>query len=828
MNGESNVQPVASLEEWLQSASDIRPQWRARRQLRQSLIASPDLQAKIGEMQDPKLDKYIRRLFDHPYWSFEPRPNNVAVGDEQTSFLESQALTTVCLGGNGCLAPEQRIFDPVDVSFLPICERTQPFHVISMSPDGIPEIGLASPAVRKGVADIYRVTLSSGSEFLCTGEHQVLTPVGMRPVCSLFIGDDLVPSRESVHITSIERIRFGEFYDITVHPHHNYLCAGVFHRNSGKSYIGSQRLIKFCCEEQAPPIKDTPFFIIATSLQESQRTCWAQHLYNLLPEEWVDWNRIVYESRKLNFPKIVPLMPWADRPDKNWTLYFCGYSQDREAFQSVAAGGAWFTEQCDYDIYEEVMFRMRRYMFPGSIWMEFTPIDPHKSVEIKQRYEDWSAGKLDPAHWQFARLNTEVAAKHGHIKQEVVDQAKASMSSDMLQTRLYGMFAGFEGAVYPDFNSRVHLIPNDYYGHAAFNPDWIHKRGVDWGSGPENAFVVIWLQKDSLGRYWVYDEYYTTETNTWEDRARAIHKKDGWNLVAHVDEEGHTHYSLEPLVDHPRWQYGAANFGATYAPPDDPGLFREMGKYQFPCAKMKQGYELGIDAITRHLKFDQQTLEMHVAPRLFIDKEACPNLSWELPALQWQQMPNYAVNPRVVKRYQKKIKDHACTVAGAPILTFGGWKPIIEVTAGEMVASEKGWSRVVTGCIKTRVAADLVSVSLSCGEKLICTPDHRLKLDNGDWVDASESSGRSLMTWGRSDAMSVLSVEAGGIDDTYCIAVEDGSMVWSGGVIASNCDALRAVVFSDWMENSSAGIDGFWRQPKERPQVRYAREQRRR
>lgn len=52
-------------------------------------------------------------------------------------------------------------------------------------------------------------------------------------------------------------------------------------------------------------------------------------------------------------------------------------------------------------------------------------------------------------------------------------------------------------------------------------------------------------------------------------------------------------------------------------------------------------------------------------------------------------------------------------------------------------------------------------------------------------------------------------------------------MVWPGGVVAKNCDALRGMIYSDWIENSAAGTTGFWRTPKERPQVRHSRERRR-
>jgi hypothetical protein len=884
---ELQTDPVSTVDQWLDSASGITPQWRARRHLRETLLASPDLQTTLSKHTDRHIEKYVRQLFDHPYWSFEPRPNNFSVGDEQELYYESQALTTVCLGGNG----------------------------------------------------------------------------------------------------------------------------------SGKSYVAAQRLLKFCCEDQPPPMRDTPFFVIAVTLEEAQRTCWTQHLYKLLPEEWVDWPRIVYNSRKLNWPRVVPLNPWAGKPEANWTLYFCGYSQDRAAFQSVAAGGAWFTEQCDYDIYEEVLFRMRRYMFPGSIWMEFTPIDPSKAVEIKQKYEDWCAGKIEQTQWQFARLNTEEAAKQGHVKQEIVDQAKASMSADILATRLYGVFAGYEGSIYKDFNSRVHLIPNDYYKDFEFNPDLIHKRGVDWGQGPANAFVVLWLQKDTMGRWIVYDEYYTTESNTWEDRFREIHRKDGWNLVPYINEGGSTQFRLEPLVPHPRWQYGAANFQQTYAPHDQPGLFREAAKYMLPMVHARMDYEVGIDAVSRCLKFDQTSLELRMTPNLLIDRKQCPNLSWEVPALQWQEMPGYKVNPRAVKRYQKKINDHSCTIATMPVLTSSGWKRIVDIRSGDLVASHDGWSKVLTGGTLTRKCADLVELSLSNGRTIVCTPDHRLMNRDGRWLRADELENQILLTWdevlhglemsskwwsatelsgvdtlnhhckpvgtsvsgmersqtsycyiggststmwptyqmglscitkmetcritGRAtwrpqqtasicmdtsmctpyygdqernggatiqtdfekslrtratstgaiqqwlrspvpsagqylqasmcgpietgialqnaselvaipcqcnvntansrsapiphalessvaeNALRVTALTRVGRDTVYCIAVDSGSMVWEGGVIAKNCDALRYAIYTDWIETATSGTTGLWREMKPRPQVRHARERRR-
>ena len=520
--------PSPLITDWLHSASAIRPQWLARRQLRQSLLADPDLQAAIDESGGEKLQKFVRLLFTHPYWSFEPRPNKPGLGDEQQQFIESQAITTVCLGGN----------------------------------------------------------------------------------------------------------------------------------SSGKTYCGAQRAIKFMCEDQPPPIKDTPFFVIAENLEESGRSCWSQKLYNMLPSEWVDWDRIVWQKSKLNFPRVVPLRPWTDNPKTNWTMYFCAYGQERAAFQSVAAGGAWFTEQCDWEIYEEVLMRMREWMFPGSVWMEFTPIDPSKTHDVQEKYEAWCRGQVDHHEWMFCRLNSEECAKAGHIPMQFIKTLKANVSKEMIATRLYGLFASYEGAIYQTFNPQIHLVE-----HVQFDPNMIHKRSLDWGAGLDNALCIHWFQKDSLGRYYFYDEYYTTDqTKTWEDHCREIHKKDGWNLIAQVH-EGRTMYLREPLNGKPpRWRYGVSNFGQTYAPPDSPDLFREFAKYRIPISSAKCGpnsYLVGIDCVRRLLKYDEESLAQGTEPKIFIDKNRCPFLAWQLPALRWQKPPKNAVNPKAAKMIQVKKDDHA-------------------------------------------------------------------------------------------------------------------------------------------------------------------------
>lgn len=886
-----------TIADWLDRGVSLsRHQWRRRKYWRETLAQSEALQAKLEESRDQYLISCVKRLYTHPYFAFEPRPDNPANGDQQTGFLESQAFTTVALGGTGCLGGEELIYDPVH-GFRRLDTIDGDFCVLARRPDTgkLVRTTARKPWI-KGIAPLYRWTLSNGVSVVATEEHRVVTssgrwitldcawreqapllcqqseresravgrtcepsrrsslsaelithnlprqfqwPSGLHPraalarqfgqqtwnalpvstseffqpthalsamnwwktvanyrwrycpcvhlcdelphpeeascryaapllggarersrqswrtgasllskghihacrlsgrpsrsscdagmshgsvwktwnawrVCLLSfetacihdrgyvasstgmnqrLGDlpllamSLSPARTSDALDSLategifssthpayfehediettriirrEWVRTSEFYDFEVPGFGNYIHANLVNANSGKSYIGAQRCIKFLCEDQPPPIKDTPFFVIADNLEEASKACWAQKLYDLLPHEWIDWERITWRSQKMNFPKIVPLRPWNTESENNWAIYFCGYTQDRKAFQAIAAGGAWFTEQFPYDIYEEVVGRMRQWMYQGAIWLEFTPLDPTDSVKVQDLYEKWTRGELDDSQWSFHRLNTEEAAKSGHIKKEFVDTLKATISPEMLATRLRGDFGSYEGVIYQSFNPLVHFIPGTQFEHCPDDINLTYKRSIDWGAGPSNAFVVLWGVKDTMGRWFIFDEYYTTDQmKTWEDHVREIHKKDGWHLVCEVS-RGIPRYHLEPIEGVPqRWRYDRSNFGQTYAPPEQPDLFREFAKYCLPVTPAKNSQQSGIDCVRVHLKFNDLTREQMTEPRLFIDRKRCPNLARELPALQWQVPPKHGVNPRDAKMEQKKINDHS-------------------------------------------------------------------------------------------------------------------------------------------------------------------------
>src|SRR5690606_26205301 len=110
---------------------------------------------------------------------------------------------------------------------------------------------------------------------------------------------------------------------------------------SGKTFVGAQKVVRFLCEQQPPPKPNTLFWVIGPTLERTCNAAWDQKLSQIIPREWVDWDRITWENSNRNFPRAVPLKPWAGHPGRNWTIEFKSTDQGRDAMQAAAIGGAW-------------------------------------------------------------------------------------------------------------------------------------------------------------------------------------------------------------------------------------------------------------------------------------------------------------------------------------------------------------------------------------------------------------------------------------------------------------------------------------------------------
>lgn len=405
----------------------------------------------------------------------------------------------------------------------------------------------------------------------------------------------------------------------------------------GTTEAACSKVAKFVLQKQAPPRRDTPFWIIGGSYEQVCETVWKEKLegHGHIPACEIDYDRIAWLKPNDNWPFRVPLKPWPGRPGKNWMLEFKSYKQGRKQMQARAIGGFCFSEQFPWGLLTEVLARCREYHFPGGQFAEFTPIDPLLSYELERMMED---SKL-PAGWEIYRANTECAMEAGHVSREWYEQFFSMVPPSMRLTRQIGAWAVYEGSIYPQF-ADFHLLDDAevFDVDGGFPKNVFHRRAIDWGSGPENAFCCLWAYRNGAGDWVIYDEYYSTAPVT---------------TVEHLVE-------IEERSEMWGWQANDPHFGATYADPSSPGDFRiahNLSQY----APGSRGFDLNSasNAVLEGIEHVQWLLqpcaERMGKPRLFVSKARCKNLAREMRTYRWKT----GTDKSDPQRQPLKKHDHA-------------------------------------------------------------------------------------------------------------------------------------------------------------------------
>lgn len=419
---------------------------------------------------------------------------------------------------------------------------------------------------------------------------------------------------------------------------HEGVTAILGGNGSGTTTLGLAKAVKFMCCDQPPPRKDTPFWIIAGSYQQVMGACWKEKLHqqgHLNPND-VDWGRIQWYKPNNDWPFMVPLKPWVGRPGKNWSIYFKSYEQGRAAMQAESIGGFLFVEQFPWGILEEVLRGCREYAFKGNKLIEFTPVDPALSIELRTMEED---GTL-PADWAIYRANTRCAMEAGHVTEQWYNTFFGMVPDQMKPVRESGLWGGFEGAIYPEFNSLIHCLPEGY----EIPPACHHARAIDFGFSADHAFVCLWGCRDGSGCWKIYDEYYSTDTlKTVVDHYKEIQDRHPWPM--------NSHYYGTTWVDHNLDCIRIAGRLPEYAPGYDP-MNVSMAH--------KSNVDEGIEYVKMLLK---PTINMvpdePMQPRLKIDRKRCPNLCREMISYRRQRQLQTGPNSAAPRDVPVKVDDHA-------------------------------------------------------------------------------------------------------------------------------------------------------------------------
>ncbi len=388
---------------------------------------------------------------------------------------------------------------------------------------------------------------------------------------------------------------------------------------AGTTSASAYKTAQFVLNRQAPPRHDTPFWIAATNYDQVCDVCWKEKLLGdgHIPASEVDWARVRWKSTAAGQPMTVPLLPWPGRPGKNWCLEFKSFDQGRQALAAKSIGGFWFSEQFPLDRFLETIRGCRDYFYPGSMFCEFTPIDPELSLWVEQIMDE------RPDGWAFYRCNTE--CNRVNLADDWFDSFFAAVPDEMRETRMTGALASFEGVIFSGFSPAMHVFGGK------FDPEDIptgvfHYRGVDWGASVEHPFVCLWGYRDGAGYWTIYDEYWSIDQRaiTFDHAKNIIEKSEYWGYPGEWDDD---------FAPGGGWKQHKTcpHHLETYADPSRPGEINEFGTRGIPTMPASNDVFKGIDCIRSLLKPMSDG-----KPRLRIHKR-CKHLIQEMRKYRWKR-----------------------------------------------------------------------------------------------------------------------------------------------------------------------------------------------
>lgn len=315
----------------------------------------------------------------------------------------------------------------------------------------------------------------------------------------------------------------------------DYLAFCIGGNASGTSTVSAAKAANFMLRQQAPPRKNTPFWVVSNTYENTCNVCWGEKLDGMGFIPRCEVHKVVYHNATRNQPSAVVLKPWpkerGGHPNKNWVIEFKTFKQSWGALMGASIGGFWFSESFPTLLLSETLVRCRDYQFKGGKFCEFTPLDPWLSLEIQKMLE------RAPETWRIYRCNTLKNLKNLAGGQEWLDAMLASTPEELHASRLYGEFAAFENQIFPSFTESMHMVDEvEINDRVVSDRSLVHAMGTDWGSGGEHPHCTLWGYWDeSSGSWTIYDEYWSvSSTSVPQDHVDAVLNRCqdwGWPVV---------------------------------------------------------------------------------------------------------------------------------------------------------------------------------------------------------------------------------------------------------------------------------------------------------
>ncbi|MDE6201659.1 MAG: terminase family protein [Clostridiales bacterium] len=342
--------------------------------------------------------------------------------------------------------------------------------------------------------------------------------------------------------------------------------------------------------------KRTDGWVVSLSRRVQREVAQKKILHYLNPDWIAD---IVMESGKSQNPSggVIDYISVKNVFGTISTIGFKTCEAGRDKFAGASLDYVWFDEEPPEDIYDECA--MRVVDKKGLLFGTMTPLLGLTFV-YKRIYLN---SQNDPEVWHIFME----WADNPYLDEKEVERVSAAMTDAERDVRRFGRFVDAKGAVYTEFDERVHVIPSTTH----ISADWQDRLSID--PGLNNPLSCHWYAVDYDGNVYVVAEHFEAGRSV-DYHARAIKQKSkelGWR----TDREGR----IEALID------SAASQHTLNADKSVAELFCDNGI--LVDTRVDKDLFSGINRVKQYLMTDGK-------PRIFIF-DSCVNLIRELKSYRW-------------------------------------------------------------------------------------------------------------------------------------------------------------------------------------------------
>jgi hypothetical protein len=373
----------------------------------------------------------------------------------------------------------------------------------------------------------------------------------------------------------------------------------LFGRQAGKTYFATNH------SWISATIKQGRYFVVFKTYKQAHEVVWRQYI-PLIPKELIykknEQDLIIELNYIENTPVTLPsgetIIVNHDKNKPRSTIQLLG-SDQADSHRGFRADGMIFDEYADQDpdnfkVVYEPMFSTTN----GWIIFMGTPRGYNHFYDLIQFAKEDDSWYYQEATWRDSpHVSKEFMA---NVKAEAI---KRGMLSGFMQE--YELeFRSVQGAVYPSFDRKVHVYPNDIVPE---EPDELTYYGaIDFG-WHTTAFLLIGIDKDQ--NRWIIDEVYGKE-ETLEDVLPRIKNVIGDKRLVLIVADSANRDAIEVMgKDYPVIGVNKAND--------------------------TKGYQLGIGLVTQQLKPRMQLVGLP-KPSAFI-RSNCKHFIYELESYRFPE-----------------------------------------------------------------------------------------------------------------------------------------------------------------------------------------------